>query len=108
VAALTEGLHHIKVAQEQCRKRWISLPDPDLAYLVEGDREFWGYIRDLRWAQHFALLNRREMMHRVARCLEACIGSDLDPLCEQIECHHNYTEKKKVVLSHVQRHPGQW
>lgn len=27
---------HIKIAQEQCRKRWIVLPDPDLAYLVEA------------------------------------------------------------------------
>jgi tRNA-splicing ligase RtcB len=86
---------HIKVAQELCRKWWISLPDPDLAYLVEGTDEFWAYIRDLRWAQHFALLNRREMMHRVARCLEQWIGSPLDPLCEQIECHHNYTEQER-------------
>lgn len=98
------AVKHIKIAQEQCRKRWISLPDPDLAYLVEGDREFWDYIRDLRWAQHFALLNRREMMNRVARCLERWTGGHLDPLCEQIECHHNYTEQethggKKVWLS---------
>lgn len=85
---------HIKTAREQCRRRWISLPDPDLAYLVEGDREFWDYIRDLRWAQHFALLNRREMMHRVARCLQAWLGSALDPAGEVVECHHNYTEQE--------------
>ncbi len=97
-------MKHIKIAREQCRRRWISLPDPDLAYLVEGDREFWDYIRDLRWAQHFALLNRREMMHRVARCLQAWIGTAPDPLSERVECHHNYTEQethfgKKVWLS---------
>jgi tRNA-splicing ligase RtcB len=95
---------HIKTAREQCRKRWIALPDPDLAYLVEGDREFWDYIRDLRWAQHFALLNRREMMDRVTRCLEAWLGSGPDPQCELVECHHNYTEQEthfgtKVWLS---------
>ncbi len=39
--------------------------DRDLAYLVEGTDEFWAYIRELRWAQHFALLNREEMMDRV-------------------------------------------
>src|ERR1700730_18567611 len=52
------AVRHIKAAQALCRKWWISLPDPDLAYLVEGTGEFWDYIRDLRWAQHFALLNR--------------------------------------------------
>jgi tRNA-splicing ligase RtcB len=34
-------------------------------------------------------------MHRTARCLERWIGADLDPLCEQIECHHNYTERER-------------
>ena len=60
---------HIKVAQEQCTRRWISLPDPDLAYLVEGEPEFWAYIEALRWAQRFAYLNREEMMDRVDRLL---------------------------------------
>ena len=32
--------HHIKVAQNYTAKHWISLPDPNLAYLVEGTREF--------------------------------------------------------------------
>jgi tRNA-splicing ligase RtcB (3'-phosphate/5'-hydroxy nucleic acid ligase) len=94
---------HIKVAQEQCRKRWISLPDIDLAYLVEGHTEFWAYIRDLRWAQHFALLNRQEMMHRVIGCVTAWYGDHVAGF-EAVQCHHNYTEQethfgKKVWLS---------
>jgi tRNA-splicing ligase RtcB len=87
------AMRHIKIAQEQCRKRWISLPDPDLAYLVQGDREFWDYIRDLRWAQHFALLNRQEMMHRVIRCVEDWSGQPVSEL-EVVQCHHNYTEQE--------------
>jgi tRNA-splicing ligase RtcB (3'-phosphate/5'-hydroxy nucleic acid ligase) len=83
---------HIKMAQEQCARRWISLPDPGLAYLVEGDREFWDYLRDLRWAQHFALLNREEMMARVITCLAEFTGDDIDAH-ETIQCHHNYTEQ---------------
>jgi tRNA-splicing ligase RtcB len=95
---------HIKIAQRLCERWWIPLPDKDLAYLVEGTDEFWAYIRDLRWAQHFALLNRREMMHRFTRCVEAWIGAEVDPLSEQVECHHNYTERethwgKEVWLS---------
>jgi tRNA-splicing ligase RtcB (3'-phosphate/5'-hydroxy nucleic acid ligase) len=97
------AMRHIKVAQHQCQRRWISLPDPDLAYLVEGEPEFWAYIRDLRWAQHFALLNRDEMMHRVRDCVASWIGADPQAL-EEVNCHHNYTEQeihfdKKVWLS---------
>jgi tRNA-splicing ligase RtcB len=68
------AVRHIRIALDQCKKRWISLPDPDLAYLVQGDREFWDYIRDLRWTQHFALLNRAEIMDRVTRCLSEWMG----------------------------------
>jgi tRNA-splicing ligase RtcB len=83
---------HIKVAQEWCDRAWIALPDPDLAYLVEGSREFWAYLRDLRWAQHFAMLNREEMMARVLGCLRDFMGRD-GTAEETTQCHHNYTEQ---------------
>ncbi|WP_375478267.1 RtcB family protein [uncultured Jatrophihabitans sp.] len=94
---------HIKVAQQQCAKRWIRLPDPDLAYLVEGDREFWAYIAALRWAQRFALLNREEMMDRVVGCLAEFQGESVERV-DEVNCHHNYTERethfgKEVWLS---------
>ncbi|HMG62814.1 MAG TPA: RtcB family protein, partial [Streptosporangiaceae bacterium] len=80
------------VAQKQCERRWITLPDPDLAYLVEGDLEFWNYLEDLRWAQHFALLNREEMMMRVEDCVAAWSGEAVQRQ-ETVNCHHNYTEQ---------------
>jgi tRNA-splicing ligase RtcB len=85
---------HIKVAQAQMVQWWITLPDPNLAYLVEGTAEFSRYIAELRWAQHFALLNREEMMDRVIRQLSEWIGT---PVIEQdrINCHHNFTQKEK-------------
>jgi tRNA-splicing ligase RtcB (3'-phosphate/5'-hydroxy nucleic acid ligase) len=83
---------HIKVARAWCERAWIQLPDPDLAYLVEGTDEFWAYLRDLRWAQHFALLNREEMMARAAECLAEFVGREV-PAVETIQCHHNYTEQ---------------
>lgn len=85
--------HHIKVAQQLAKKWWIELPDPDLAYLVEGTEEFTRYIRELRWAQHFALLNREEMMDRVARQLSEVMGDDVVEH-ERINCHHNFTESE--------------
>jgi tRNA-splicing ligase RtcB (3'-phosphate/5'-hydroxy nucleic acid ligase) len=83
---------HIKVAQQLCERWWIPLRDPDLAYLVEGTGEFWAYIRDLRWAQRFALLNRDEMMDRIIGCLAEFLGTDVLEE-ETIRCHHNYTEE---------------
>ncbi|OAZ45559.1 RtcB family protein [Microbacterium sp. AISO3] len=86
--------HHIGVAQRLAKQWWIDLPDPDLAYLAEGTEEFRRYIRELRWAQHFALLNREEMMDRVARQLSETMGADVEEL-ERINCHHNFTESEK-------------
>ncbi|MEV6636266.1 RtcB family protein [Actinoplanes sp. NPDC051470] len=86
--------HHIKVAQEAMKRWWIDLPDPDLAYLAEGTDEFWAYIRQLRWAQNFALANRDEMMDRVIGCLADFMGEPVREL-ERVQCHHNYTEQEK-------------
>ncbi|HWC20980.1 MAG TPA: RtcB family protein [Flexivirga sp.] len=85
---------HIKVARELCEQWWIPLPHKDLAYLVEGTAEFDTYLRELRWAQHFALLNREEMMDRVVHDVSHWVG---EPVVEQerINCHHNYTERER-------------
>ena len=86
--------HHIKVAQEQMKKWWIDLPDPDLAYLAEGTDEFWAYIREMRWAQDFAAENREEMMNRVEDAVTEWFGEDVQRH-EVVNCHHNYTTKEK-------------
>jgi tRNA-splicing ligase RtcB (3'-phosphate/5'-hydroxy nucleic acid ligase) len=97
---------HIKVARAWCERAWIQLPDPDLAYLVESTDEFWAYLRDLRWAQHFALLNREEMMARVKECLAEFMGRDV-PAVETTQCHHNYTEQMSGdLMRHWRRPPG--
>jgi tRNA-splicing ligase RtcB len=85
---------HIKIAAELCDRWWVPLPNPDLAYLPEGTDEFWRYIRELRWAQHFALLNRAEMMDRVADCVSEWMGEPVQR-GEEIACHHNYTEQER-------------
>jgi tRNA-splicing ligase RtcB len=95
---------HIKKAQEFCKKSWISLPHPDLAYLVEGTDEFWEYIRQLRWAQQFALFNREEMMDRVLECIEDTFSGEKLVEDGRVNCHHNFTEQemhfgKKVWVS---------
>jgi len=86
--------HHIRVAQDLMQKWWIALPDRDLAYLVEGTAEFDAYIAELRWAQHFALLNREEMMDRVIRQAAEYFGEPVEER-ERINCHHNFTERER-------------
>ncbi|UAL30856.1 RtcB family protein [Nocardioides rotundus] len=82
--------HHIGVAREQCAGE--QLPHRDLAYLTEGTPEFDAYIAQMRWAQTYALLNREEMMDRVARQFAEWVGTAEVERTEEINCHHIYTE----------------
>ena len=92
--------HHIKIAQENMKRWYIKLEDDDLAYLVEGTTEFDQYIFDLNWAQHFALLNREEMMDRLIKDFEHFIGSKVVEK-ERINCHHNFTQKENHMGRNV-------
>ena len=85
---------HIKVAQRLCERWWIPLPHRELAYLVEDTAEFWAYIRELRWAHHFALLNREEMKDRVITAFAEWVNGPVVE-SERINCHHNYTEQEE-------------
>lgn len=87
--------HHIKVAQDLMERYFIDLPDRDLAYLVDGSDEFWTYIRQLWWAQEFALLNREEMMERVEDCFTEWLGVKDAQVTQEVNCHHNYTELER-------------
>ena len=85
---------HIARARAGDRMRTAVLPNPALAYLEEGTPEFERYIRELHWAQHFALLNREEMMDRVVRQFESWTGGRVRET-ERINCHHNFTAQEK-------------
>jgi tRNA-splicing ligase RtcB len=85
---------HIAIAQERARREHLDLPDRDLAWLEEGAPEFDRYIAELRWAQHFALLNREEMMDRMADCLARHMRAEESPRLESVNCHHNFTQRE--------------
>ncbi len=93
------AMQHIRTAQRIMKRESIRLPDSDLAYLSEGTDEFDDYIRDLRWAQDFALLNREEMMDRVMTELSYTVydegGHEVELELEHIQCHHNFTQKER-------------
>jgi tRNA-splicing ligase RtcB len=92
------GNHYIKVAQDLCRKMHVELPDRDLAYLPEEHPAFAAYLRDLIWAQQFALHNRNEMMDRVlaevSRAVRGGDGHEREIELQRINSHHNFTQQE--------------
>ena len=96
---------HIKIAQGLMDLYCIVLKDKDLAYLPQGTFEFSCYIRDLLWAQDFALYNREEMMDRVMTELSYLFfkegGHEREVEVERINCHHNFTQQEHHLGSDV-------
>lgn len=96
---------HINKAKDLMKQYFISLPDPDLAYLAQGTPEFEEYLKDLMWGQKFAKANREEMLGRVLEQVYRHVyGTDLpndwvyalgmditDERLFTVDCHHNYT-----------------
>jgi len=83
---------HISTAKGLMKQYFINIPDPDLAYFVEGTPEFGEYIRDLMWAQRYALANRERMMDVVLDSLSREVRIHAEK--RRINCHHNYTAKE--------------
>lgn len=87
---------HIDKAKDLMRRYFIDLPDPDLAYLVQGTGEFKDYMSDLLWAQSFAKANRQEMMLRVMKNVSFQVyGEYRVPEAMtilRVDCHHNYSK----------------
>lgn len=89
---------HIETAKGIMADYFIELPDPDLAYLVEGTPAFDAYMRDLLWAQNYALANRERMMDAALKDLSYALRPGGDPVpfeeVRRINCHHNYSAKE--------------
>lgn len=84
---------HIGSAKGLMRKLAVSLPDPDLAYFAAGTREYDAYLRDLLWAQDYALMNREVMMARVLERTGRALG--VEPAAElSVNCHHNFAAEE--------------
>jgi tRNA-splicing ligase RtcB len=81
---------HISKAKKLMKQYFIDLPDPDLAYLIEGTTEFQWYISEMMWAQDYALTNRELMMDAVLKQLQLRTRYFED--AQRINCHHNFTQ----------------
>lgn len=89
------GKHFIDRAKRNMEKFFISLPDADLAYFPEETDDFNEYVAAVKWAQDYALENRRVMMKAVINAVRAVVGVDqFGVTSEAVNCHHNYVEKE--------------
>jgi tRNA-splicing ligase RtcB len=89
------GTHFIEKAKRNMEKFFISLPDADLAYFPEDTDDFNDYVEAVKWAQDYALENRRVMMRAVVQALvDAMPNEGFCASMEAVNCHHNYVEKE--------------
>lgn len=93
--------NYINLAKEDNERRFIKLPDPDLAYLVEGDDLFDEYIAWVDWAQDFAASNRMLMIDRALLVLTNYFGDGMKVPEEYISCHHNYLAHERHFGNNV-------
>lgn len=87
------GQYFIERAQQECEKYFISLPDKDLAYLVEGTDLFSDYVEAVELAQEFAYLNRACMMESTIMALRKHLPQ-LEVVDTAVNCHHNYISRE--------------
>ncbi len=79
------------IATAKTLHRLNELPDPNLAYFIQGTDEFKNYWRDLEWAQGYAMMNRQVMMNRLLKSFNRMFNKQKAFRPEiEVNCHHNY------------------
>ena len=79
------------IATAKSLHKLSELPDPNLAFFIQGTKEFQDYWHDLDWAQGYAMKNREIMMSRLLKQFNRMFndGEDFRPEIT-VNCHHNY------------------
>ncbi|HUG83908.1 MAG TPA: RtcB family protein [Euzebya sp.] len=83
------AMRHIETAKGLMKRYFIDLPDPDLAYLVQGTAEFDAYVADLLWTQAYAWGSRQRMMDVAVTCIPGAT------VTRTIQNHHNYARLER-------------
>lgn len=83
------------IATAKTLHRLNELPDPNLAYFIQGTDEFKNYWRDLDWAQGYAIMNRQVMMNRLLKSFNRMFNKQKAFRPEiEVNCHHNYVAEE--------------
>ena len=73
-----------------------TLPDPALAYFIQGTDEFKAYWHDLDWSQKYAMKNREIMMSRLLKSFNRMFNDQREFRPEvTVNCHHNYVSMEE-------------
>jgi tRNA-splicing ligase RtcB len=94
------GMYFIQAAKKEMERWFISLPDEDLAYLVEGSELFSDYVEAVEWAQEYAYENRKEMMSAALSALRRNLP-EFAVTDMAVNCHHNYVTKENHYGANV-------
>lgn len=84
---------HIEKAKKLMRRYFIELDDPDLAYFAEHTPEFEDYVKDMFWAQEYAMMSRAKMMTAAFEALDQVVGGGT-LVMQEINCHHNFAARE--------------
>jgi tRNA-splicing ligase RtcB len=88
------GSMFIELAKKDMERYFISLPNRDLAYFVEGSESFDDYVEAVGWAQDFASKNRDVMMANLIAATRSVIEKPFSADVEAVNCHHNYVQRE--------------
>ena len=80
------------IAYAQTLPHNADLPDRDLAVFIAGSPQMAAYLRDLYWAQEYALLNRSVMMQLFQGVIRAAFPQV--SFGQEVSCHHNYVAEE--------------
>ncbi|WP_371781675.1 RtcB family protein [Streptosporangium subroseum] len=84
---------HIAEAKKIMKQYFITLEDPDLAYLVQDTPQFTAYIEDMLWAQRYAMASRARMAEVLVASLFEVVG--YGSALQTINAHHNFTQQER-------------
>ena len=90
---------HIRLARTQAKEQALKLEDPDLAYFMQGTAEFEAYIRDMLWAQDYAMANRSAMMDDALVAFFAFVGAGQRGRADQLPPQLHDREKSTTARS---------
>jgi tRNA-splicing ligase RtcB len=89
-----------ELARRSMRRRDQLLPDRNLAYLEEGSRHFEPFLKAVKWARHYAQLNRELVLEQVLAMLRCIAPRPFSSHLDVVTIRHNDLTEE--------RHFGHW
>lgn len=86
--------YHVAIAKKQVHNE--NIVDKELAVLLGGTSEMDAYLRDLHWAQEYALRSREVMMSLVKSAVQDEFTGHEVVFTEVANVHHNYVSEEYV------------